>query len=85
MAFKKRFDRRCIYILTPAMPNIAREAFILLVCAYLSLRYTTSLIPLWMIVFAHSLQGNRPTYIYGKIQCARNDINKSPTRIPTSQ
>lgn len=46
------------------MPNIVRDAFMLLVWAYLSLRYTTSVMPLWMMVLAHSLQGNKPTYIY---------------------
>jgi hypothetical protein len=48
---------------TLAMVIILREARIEAVSLYLSDRYTTSVMPLWMIIFAHSLQGNSATYI----------------------
>ena len=43
------------------MVIIRREACMLGVSWYLSDRYTTSPMPLCMIIFAHSLQGNSAT------------------------
>ena len=51
----------CLLSLTPAIPNILLLAQQLFVEWYLSLRYTTSLMPDCMITLAHSLQGKRAT------------------------
>ena len=48
---------------TPAMSSRRLEATACSVSWYLSLRYTTSTIPDWMTSLAHSLQGNKVTYI----------------------
>lgn len=45
----------------PAALNILLEALVPGVSAYLSERYTTCVMPLWIIAFAHSLQGKRAT------------------------
>ena len=47
---------------TPADAIIRLEARVAMESAYLSDRYSTSFTPLWIIAFAHSLQGNRATY-----------------------
>ncbi len=50
--------------LTFAIFNIRFEALIEFVLAYLSDIYTTSVMPLCIMTFAHSLQGNNATYIW---------------------
>src|SRR5699024_1867401 len=48
--------------LTPAMSSRRRLAMLISALWYLSERYTISLMPLWMMLLAHSLQGKRVTY-----------------------
>ena len=53
----------CSYLrsVTPAALSIFFDAITLCVCSYLSLSYTTSLMPVWIIALAHSLHGNNVT------------------------
>lgn len=49
---------------TPAMSNIRLAATDMLESWYLSSKYTTSVIPDWMIILQQLLHGNRDTYSY---------------------
>jgi hypothetical protein len=53
----------CCLSVTLAIFIIFLEAFIELESLYLSLKYITSVIPLCIIILAHSLHGNNATYI----------------------